>query len=746
MTDQEDVLGNAATSEDKLLDCDIVMAGGVTSGIIYPGAVAMIARRYSFHSIGGTSVGAIAATVTAAAEYGRRTGRNPNAFAEVAALPKSLGDQAPDGHSRLFHLFTPDGPTRPLLALVMPIFSAGGALGKIAGVLGVTLRDWKIAIPVAVATLAGIALVGAVVYDGKIALSAIALLAVMSLVLIVWLTILALVLWRHWIPAWRANGYGICTGIAAPEISNTGDQTIFEGLTPWMHRVVQAAAGRGLDDPPLTFGDLWVATNSSEAPTTTEDPTSPRAIELAMIASDISRNRTVQLPFLETPSPLYVETGILDRYFTPRVAKWMNERAGEYDKRVEQRDDVIRLPKPQDLPVVFGARLSLSFPVLLSALPLLTPDFARGKNAKGLVPLRRVWFSDGGLTSNFPIYFFDSPIPSRPTFGLNLVDFDAEAPDGEMFGDELDYEIARESRGAARKPITDPRSKERTAENRPKVTSSADPKPGDKVWGFISMSKGNRFSPAPFTAFDTARGTGLSAFFKTLLNTARFWSDNQMLLAPGVRDRVVSIALRDDEGGLNLDMDASVIADLDLRGRAAGLLISAQFDPKALRNPETGNVNVEIFPNHRWVRFRNFMAAFEDLSRRFATSRRMSDVAAGVREESLLNTMIDAGAKEKLGYYPIPVEARPFYRKFTDDFEQLALKMAAATLNNPIATFDKRRLFASDHKRSSAGTAPRPKMTTQLRPLINNDPRAEEADLPRESDWQLVGNHRESVR
>ena len=134
MTDQEDVLGNAATSEDKLLDCDIVMAGGVISGIIYPGAVAMIARRYSFHSIGGTSVGAIAPTVTAAAEYGRRTGHNPNAFVEVAALPKSLGDQAPDGHSRLFHLFTPDGPTRPLLALVMPIFSAGGTLGKIAGV------------------------------------------------------------------------------------------------------------------------------------------------------------------------------------------------------------------------------------------------------------------------------------------------------------------------------------------------------------------------------------------------------------------------------------------------------------------------------------------------------------------------------------------------------------------------------------------------------------------------------------
>src|SRR5215203_870909 len=95
----------------KRLDCDIVMAGGVTSGIIYPGAVGKIARRYTFRSIGGTSVGAIAAAVTAAAEYGRRTGLNPLAFDAVEALPKSLGEGATEGRSRLFHLFTPEAAT-----------------------------------------------------------------------------------------------------------------------------------------------------------------------------------------------------------------------------------------------------------------------------------------------------------------------------------------------------------------------------------------------------------------------------------------------------------------------------------------------------------------------------------------------------------------------------------------------------------------------------------------------------------
>jgi hypothetical protein len=87
-----------------------------------------------------------------------------------------------------------------------------------------------------------------------------------------------------------------------------------------------------------------------------------------MIASDISRNRTVQLPFLETPSPIYVETAVLDRYFPPVVAKWMTEHAGEYNEKIVKPDGMIRLPKPQDLPIVFAARLSLSFPVLLSVV------------------------------------------------------------------------------------------------------------------------------------------------------------------------------------------------------------------------------------------------------------------------------------------------------------------------------------------------------------------------------------------
>src|SRR4051794_41884180 len=54
--------------------CDIVMKGGITSGVVYPNAVLELAAAYRLKSIGGASAGAIAAAAAAAAEYGRAGG------------------------------------------------------------------------------------------------------------------------------------------------------------------------------------------------------------------------------------------------------------------------------------------------------------------------------------------------------------------------------------------------------------------------------------------------------------------------------------------------------------------------------------------------------------------------------------------------------------------------------------------------------------------------------------------------
>src|SRR4051812_4184085 len=83
--------------------CDLVMKGGITSGIVYPAAVCELARDFQFVNIGGTSAGAIAAALTAAAEYRRNAGSHAG-FDELAALPQYLGERDGD-RSRLFRLF-----------------------------------------------------------------------------------------------------------------------------------------------------------------------------------------------------------------------------------------------------------------------------------------------------------------------------------------------------------------------------------------------------------------------------------------------------------------------------------------------------------------------------------------------------------------------------------------------------------------------------------------------------------------
>src|ERR1041385_2301338 len=86
--------------------CDIVMKGGITSGVVYPPAVVELAKTFSFRNIGGTSAGAIAAAMTAAAEYGRQ--HNVDGFARLATLPADLGNPvSPGGDSLLLSLFQP---------------------------------------------------------------------------------------------------------------------------------------------------------------------------------------------------------------------------------------------------------------------------------------------------------------------------------------------------------------------------------------------------------------------------------------------------------------------------------------------------------------------------------------------------------------------------------------------------------------------------------------------------------------
>jgi hypothetical protein len=79
----------SSVPDKECKECDLVMKGGITSGIVYPPlAIKLHNKGYRFRNVGGTSAGAIAAAATAAAELGGDAG-----FQKLEAVRKWLGNE-----------------------------------------------------------------------------------------------------------------------------------------------------------------------------------------------------------------------------------------------------------------------------------------------------------------------------------------------------------------------------------------------------------------------------------------------------------------------------------------------------------------------------------------------------------------------------------------------------------------------------------------------------------------------------
>ena len=97
---QAQLADNTGRSAPFVTECDLVMKGGITSGVVYPLAIVEIAKAFRLRSIGGTSAGAIAAAAAAAAELGRQRHiagelkSDPDGFGQLAGLPAFLGGTA----------------------------------------------------------------------------------------------------------------------------------------------------------------------------------------------------------------------------------------------------------------------------------------------------------------------------------------------------------------------------------------------------------------------------------------------------------------------------------------------------------------------------------------------------------------------------------------------------------------------------------------------------------------------------
>lgn len=616
-------------------ECDVVMKGGITSGVLYPLAVCELASTYRLRNVGGTSAGAIAAAAAAAAEYGRHSNEPGSGYVGLADLPEWSRQPG-----NLVGVFQPAKSTRGLHALLLAaIEKPTGTIGKVAKYLRILFHlvaaalgryvwapllamapgvgllwvlDWAphwhwllgggivvsaaamLAALVALATapeppehlrcvpqherdrqkqqwddarnrrLARTLFLFAVVIAGAAALvlalnaadevrvalgAALAVLAI-GLGLLVG-CIVAVVLGSG--RGLSGNMYGIVAGS-----SETND-----ALSDWLADLIDELAGHKGEDP-LTFQNLWSGPAAGKAPEA--DP----FVNLEMLTTCVTQARPYRLPHA-LGEEFFFDPNQFERIFPRRVVKYLcdfKEPTGRTASDQKKRDSVIALaakqglkplPPPQHLPVVVATRMSLSFPILISAVPLYAIDYTC-KGIDGTFRFEPCWFSDGGITSNFPITFFDSLLPRRPTFGINLRKFHPAYPQSEK--QECDnIWMPHDNRGG----ITE-------------------------WWSRPSRSQGIG---------------GVVGFLLGIVDTMQNWIDNQQTRVPGFRDRIVHIYHNGDEGGMNLDMPPDTLERLSERGRCAGDRLVEYYTTEA----EGRTVSWE---NHRWIRMRTTLALLEE--------------------------------------------------------------------------------------------------------------------------------------
>lgn len=596
--------------------CSIVLEGGVTSAVVYASLLARLSRSYTFHRLGGASSGAVAAAAAAAAEFGRLQppeppdapssgpadapppepadappldpAGTPSPEAAASRPPfDQLGDfpavlAAVDGRDRtaLLRLFQPPpGAARAGFGVAIAALDRqGGGAPKDAAVrVGVALvRHFPVAALLAAALVGAAGWLAAGWWQHRYGCG----------LVIDQLVICALGWFASVLPtaaaagvglaAWAvfataralgANHWGLCSGMDAEGFDRPA-------LTPTLYGLFQSLAGRSLAQPPLTFGELWQG-----APADPRQPAAPpktsdkRRIDLQIISTAVNMARPVRLPG-DPGDPADPDAHPLRSFFYD-PAEW----AGLFPAPVLQHlraharpatlthDDgrtLIALPAPAHWPVLMAARFSLSFPLLLSAVPMYVAVrrrvVPRGGAVGGPPPFeaRKVYFSDGGITSNCPVHLFDVALPASPTFGVNLL----ARPGGS--GVHISRSDARD----------------------PEVEAAA------------TRDAAAWTSPLPFGV----------AIVRSMMN----WRDSLQRSLPGYRERMVHVGLPPEAGGLNLAMTPDTIRLLGRVGGEAAERLERDFSVPR----HAGEANA--WERHRWTRMRTTLSALRAYTALFA--------------------------------------------------------------------------------------------------------------------------------
>lgn len=456
--------------------CDLVMKGGITSGVVYPRAIIELAAKYRLGCVGGTSAGAIAAGLAAAAEHGRAEGGFDVLDRVATEIPVTLTG-----------LFQATPKTRPLLNAALALikrdifwrcraifhlatgYVASTLIGALLGILAGALAGWwaykasggwhtAYVLPMALGTVVGATLL----------LSRRVLLGIFRDL--------------------AQQDFGMCPGQTQKGYKQPA-------LVDWLSaRLDQAAKIEGKG--PLTFGHL-----------------KSRGIRLEVLTTSLAESRPYRLPF--STKRFFFKEEEFSRIFPAYVMKALTT-----DERRAKASGFYQLPEADELPVIVAIRMSLSFPFLLQAVPLYAIDYTMLDQREHDV-FQRCIFSDGGISSNLPVHFFDSPLPSRPTFAINLEEFDA-------------------------------------ARHRESVS--------------LPVKAGDGIQRAVVSIYS------VGGFIGSIVNAMQNWQDNLRIGQPGTRERVVSVRLSPTQGGLNLEMDPKDVDALIELGQIAGQKLKNQFD------------------------------------------------------------------------------------------------------------------------------------------------------------------------
>ena len=101
--------------------------------------------------------------------------------------------------------------------------------------------------------------------------------------------------------------------------------------------------------------------------------------------------------------------------------------------------------------------------------------------------------------------------------------------------------------------------------------------------------------PKEGIGLDSTAISSLGGFLMGLVNAAKDWQDRLQSTLPGYRERIASVYLTEDEGGLNLDMKPDVIKKLVGYGEGGTLATGVSLDPAVDEEPFD-------FDEHRWRR------------------------------------------------------------------------------------------------------------------------------------------------